>query len=420
MPRPKKTPATTEDKIAQQVVKSVQQPNQNKLRKLIALKQKWEKDHPGCHFLLGYELPPDPGNIRRPCGIMPLDIDTGGGLPAGKMVKIAGDDNAGKTSLLYLYMAMNQRIYGEDSVVALAATEYYPDYFQMRKLGCMVPIPTEILDNIDLARTSRGMPPYTGDERKELQTGIGQFVLLRSNDGEGLLMETLALLESNMCQIIGIDSMNMVQPNAEQVKDLDHDAKMAAQASLVTRFQRELHNEVMRLDRQQLNRTTIIEINQMRANTKGGPYQSEKKVAQDYASKHGSATTLRLSSGEKIRHGKGETATVIGKHWIWDVVKGKHGTHDNIRGSWRYMYESLFDIFGSVLVSGIAYGTIVEKAGQLSVAGPTGEIVLENVDAAKFRQVLRDDPKLDLLVRTAIMNKAGVENAVLCDTSVLS
>ena len=61
--------------------------------------------------------------LRRPFGIMQLDIDCGGGPAAGGLTLLTGPDNAGKTYLMYLAMAMHQKLYGDDASMFFGTAE---------------------------------------------------------------------------------------------------------------------------------------------------------------------------------------------------------------------------------------------------------------------------------------------------------
>ena len=88
--------------------------------------------------------------LRRPSGIMQLDVDTGGGLPAGGINYISGPDGSGKTWLLYNYFATHQRLYGEEASICYVPVEFLPDYKFMRLCGCIIALTTARRSNITL------------------------------------------------------------------------------------------------------------------------------------------------------------------------------------------------------------------------------------------------------------------------------
>src|SRR5690606_37891032 len=104
--------------------------------------------------------------LRRPSGVMQLDIDTGGGLPAQSMVTIGGPPNAGKSTLLYHYYGMHQRLYGESSYIAHACPEGL-DYIQARRCGWVIPVPLNVIEAMQKEREESGEPLLTQDEVTE-------------------------------------------------------------------------------------------------------------------------------------------------------------------------------------------------------------------------------------------------------------
>ena len=89
-------------------------------------------------LVLGDEAP-NPYIIRRPTGIMNLDIDLGGGFPAGGTCFVSGLDCVGKTWLMLLTMAMQQMIYGDRCIEALAITEGGFPYDVCMNVGLQIP-----------------------------------------------------------------------------------------------------------------------------------------------------------------------------------------------------------------------------------------------------------------------------------------
>ncbi|MCI0563294.1 MAG: hypothetical protein MN733_32860, partial [Nitrososphaera sp.] len=94
----------------------------NKRQKLMALMNKINREA-GIPALRFADDDPNPYYLRRPCGIMQLDIDMGGGAPAGGLSTVCGPDNAGKSLLLYMFFAMHQRLYSRESYIGYCIPE---------------------------------------------------------------------------------------------------------------------------------------------------------------------------------------------------------------------------------------------------------------------------------------------------------
>ncbi len=126
----------------------------------------------------------NPYFLRRPTGIVQLDIDLGGGCPAGGLTMISGPDNAGKTYVMFKAMAMHQRLYGENSYIGYAPTEMAPDYWFMRDCGMRVAIPEPMIMEREAKNIVLGLPPFTKEERAALREQTGEFVIFSGHTAE--------------------------------------------------------------------------------------------------------------------------------------------------------------------------------------------------------------------------------------------
>lgn len=357
--------------------------------------------------------------LRRPCGIMQLDIDTGGGLPAGEISTLSGPDGSGKTTLLYSYFAMHQRLYGNDSFCALGNTEGNIDYFQARRMGWIVPVPFKVIEAEQQARAERGAPLLTKEEVAELRYSIGQNFIIEGDSGEEILDATLELLRTNLYGIIGIDSYEGLIPRVElELDSLDDNARQAARASLMTRFIQKYGP----IKRGKDHFTTLVMTCQVRSNRKKSEAQSHiAKYMKDWAStvpymlRHGRQLDVTVWSGSKIypktaRAADDEKKAAIGKHINWEIAKGKLNTHDNINGETSYYYDPRgFDLARTVIISGMRYGIVVEHEGSLTfLKNGEPDEYLRNINGVEtFLQAMAEEPQSELDLRRAILAAAG-------------
>lgn len=352
--------------------------------------------------------------LRRPCGIMQLDIDTGGGLAAGRFATLTGPNQAGKTTLLFYYFAMHQRLYGEDSFIALLASEGGVDYFQARHCGWIIPIPEEVIDSEDRELKALGLPSFTDAERAEFRREIGHNALISGlSTCEEYLDTAQELIESNLYGIVGLDSYEGLMPKAEAEQEtLETFPQQAARASAIGRFL--LHYGPITRDTN--NFTTFIMTCQVRYNRKRAEAVSYiAKSMPEWTSvvpdsvKHWRKIDVTVSNGEKITEGSKEKRVTTGKYINYNVVKGTLNAHDNTRGEMPFLYKTGFDLIGSLVPTGIKYGVIRERGGLLTFL-PNGEpddYLNEVPSVDEFVSALREDQSREMQVRRAILHAAG-------------
>lgn len=358
---------------------------------------------------------PNPYMLRYPTGCMEIDIDLGGGFPAGGMSAISGPDGAGKTLLLYMAMAMHQRIFGDASAIALAPTEFIPDYFFMRAVGVDIAIPDEMIEQTNRVRAQRGMPLFTKEEIKTFKSQTGEFLIIRGSTGQQILDGVLECYASKQFGIIGVDSINAIQSAAEASSDgLEDSIQQAAKASIMSRFSDRFHPLTLGIEGP--NYTSLIVTGQVRANRERANAASHmQKYIKNYAEvlpwaiRHAALIRVLLWQGEKIRGTSGDEKGIQqGQVRQWEITKGKAGTHDGIRGEADYTYGHLFDNYGSVIRMGMKWGVIREKQGQLLVIRPLdGTVAMTSPSPDALVASLRSDVVLDVWLRQEILTAAG-------------
>jgi RecA/RadA recombinase len=423
-------------------------------RKVAALEARLNKkpNVKGARVCTDVELAPNTYFLRRPSGIMPLDIHTGGGLPAGGLTYLSGPDGAGKTFLLYKYIAMNQKLYGERSAVALGVSEAAPDHFFMRKCGIQIAVPEAMIAEQVAERKERGEPPFTKEQLKQFRAPtVGTMKLLRGSHGEELLDAIISCFDTCLFDIVGLDSISAVLPAADATKDLDEAAKRAAAANMVTRFFQQYLNGTTGY--YGLNPTTVIFTAQVRSNTKkseGGPgakYMLDYAPQGAWAAKHGKLIDILVKAGAKDKEEvkmpepvsladaaeqekKYKKRIQVGKTVNYEVLKGKAGVHEGITGEFEFHFplgaammrdpnHRLTEDQRMVVVAGLQAGIVEEKDGLVTFYHPSdmqpfkhNDLVLKDIAGIdRIAQMMRDDFSLELGLRRAVLSSVGVECA---------
>lgn len=315
--------------------------------------------------------------VRRPTGIMHLDIDIGGGFPAGGMSIVSGPDNAGKTMLIKKAMAMHQRLYGMNSVLGFAPVEGAFDYKRALDLGMVIEIPDIIIDHWNQINATIGLPSYTREQIMFFKRKVGEFIILRGSTGEETMNTVLEAVKLNQFGIIGVDSFSILLSRHDEAKDVGETPMRAGNANLMTDFLKKYTPHTTGIFGP--NYTSLIGVMQVRANAdKAQASTFMQKFIKDwkptgaYATRHGKLVDLQVWEGAKIERTVHSQKIIVGKVVNWKVEKGKAGCHDNASGQFDFIYDmpgGTNDI-ESIIICGVRQGVFVEENKKVQVYNP--------------------------------------------------
>jgi len=309
--------------------------------------------------------------LRRPTGIISLDIAMGGGWPAGGVSEIAGPPGAGKNALCLQTLRWCQRIYGDDAAIAwltLELTGLDKNHAHLNDVKVAMSMYELKLEN--LSRKKQGRRPLTKSEIKRKQHQIGEFIIGDEGSTAERLQAAVELVQDNRCQIVVIDSLAALVSKARDETDLDDEPQQSAEARLATEFQKKLWSAYCNPENGDINLTTVLAINQVKANrAKRSPFDSDWVVAGAYAIKHGKLVDVWVKYGQGIymTPAGNETAksdsknTKIGKQMRWQIAKGKAGCHEGPSGEVPYYFSWGFNVYYDLIITARSYGVIKIK-----------------------------------------------------------
>lgn len=361
---------------------------------------------------------PNVYELRRPTGVIQLDMDIGGGFPAGGLSIISGPDNSGKTWLTLRAMSMHQRLYGQKSCLAFAAGEGAFDYKRALSTGLVLPIPDAMIQEWNQERLNLGMPGYTEQDVLWFKRKVGEFTIFRGHTGEELMNVVLEAVKANIFGIIGVDSFSMLLPEADEEKDVGGIPKRAGNANLMTDFLKKYTPYTSGLhDR---NETSLIGIMQVRANAAKADaghlakYLKDWAVTGAYATRHGKLVDVTVWDGSPLKKTVQGQQVIYGKPFYWKIEKGKAGCHDNVQGETEFRYDIPHghDDIWSLIVNGTRRGIFVEENKKIQIYHP---ITKEKTDLGGFAsfpalgRVIAEDFEFELQMRLYVLAAAGVQ-----------
>ncbi len=215
-----------------------------------------------------------------PTGSLGLDIALGiGGVPRGRMVEIFGPESSGKTTLALHLIAEAQKRGG---TAAFVDAEHALDPNYARAIG------------IDL----------------------DQLLLSQPNSGEQALEITEQLVRSGAVDMVVIDSVAALVPEAE-IAGAMGDAQVGLQARLMSQAMRKLTSAVG------TSKTTVVFINQIRSMINSGPWGPSTTTTGGLALKFYASLRLEIRRIGSVEDGAGNDKLKIGNETIIKVVKNK-------------------------------------------------------------------------------------------------
>jgi recombination protein RecA len=270
-----------------------------------------------------------------PTGSLSLDIALGGGIPKGRIIEIYGPESSGKTTLTLHVVAEVQKTGG---VAAFIDAEHALD------------------------------PAYA----KRLGVDVEKLLVSQPDSGEQALEIVETLVRSNAVDIVVIDSVAALVPQAEIEGDMG-DSHMGLQARLMSQALRKLTSIISR------SKCTVIFINQLRMKI-GVMFGNPETTTGGNALKFYCSVRMDIRRTSQIKVGE----EVIGNRVKVKVVKNKIAPPFR-QAEFDIMYNQGISTEGDVLDLATERG-IVEKAG--AWFSYNGENVAQGREAAK--QYLKD------------------------------
>ncbi len=274
-----------------------------------------------------------------PTGSVSLDLALGGGIPKGRIIEIYGPESSGKTTLTLHAVAEIQKSGG---MAAFVDAEHALD------------------------------PAYA----KRLGVDIEKLLVSQPDSGEQALEIVETLVRSNAVDLVVVDSVAALVPQAEIEGDMG-DSHMGLQARLMSQALRKLTSIISR------SKCTVIFINQLRMKI-GVMFGNPETTTGGNAWKFYASVRMDIRRTSQIKTGE----EIIGNRVRVKVVKNKVAPPFR-QAEFDIMYNQGISVEGDILDLATEKG-IMEKAGAWFAYG--GENIAQGREAAK--QYLKDNPKV--------------------------
>ncbi len=272
-------------------------------------------------------------------GSISLDLALGGGIPRGRIVEVYGPESSGKTTLTLHAVAEAQKSGG---VAAFVDAEHALDPAYARRLG----------------------------------VDIEKLLVSQPDSGEQALEIVETLVRSNAVDIVVVDSVAALVPQAEIEGDMG-DSHMGLQARLMSQALRKLTSIISR------SKCTVVFINQLRMKI-GVMFGNPETTTGGNALKFYASVRMDIRRISQIKVGE----EIVGSRVRVKVVKNKIAPPFR-QAEFDIMYNKGISLEGDVLDLATAK-QIVEKSGAWFAYN--GENIAQGREAAK--KYLQENPKV--------------------------
>lgn len=284
-------------------------------------------------------------------GSLSLDLALGGGYPKGRIIEIYGPESSGKTTLALHAIAEIQKTGGQ---AAFIDAEHALD------------------------------PSYA----KRIGVDVDNLLISQPDNGEQALEICETLVRSNAVDLIVVDSVAALVPQAEIDGDMG-DAQMGLQARLMSQAMRKLTAIISK------SKATVIFINQIRMKI-GVMFGNPETTTGGNALKFYASVRIDIRRIGQIKDGE----NIIGNRTKIKVVKNKIAAPFR-SAEFDIMYNEGISKVGDVLDLAVQYG-VFDKAG--AFIKYNGETIGQGREAVK--RVFKEKPEFFAEIEQKVREKA--------------
>lgn len=288
-----------------------------------------------------------------PSGSLSLDLALGGGWPKGRIIEIYGPESSGKTTLALHAIAEIQKQGGQ---AAFIDAEHALDPAYAKKIG----------------------------------VDTGNLLISQPDNGEQALEICETLVRSNAVDLIVVDSVAALVPQAEIDGDMG-DAQMGLQARLMSQAMRKLTGIISK------SKATVIFINQIRMKI-GVMFGNPETTTGGNALKFYASVRVDIRRIGQIKDGD----SVSGNRTKIKVVKNKIAAPFRT-AEFDIMYNEGISRTGDVLDLGVEHG-VLEKSG--AFIKYKGETLGQGREAVK--KLFAEKPELMAEIEAQVREKLGI------------
>lgn len=313
-------------------------------------------------------------DLKRPTGLLDLDIALGGGFQGGRLVIVSGMSGLGKDYLLNLLIKKVQENYGDRAAVVIGSfgADHDPTFAQL----CGVVFPRSEAD-IKRLEEEQGAP-FDPDTRAAMTRTVGEIIIPQFGSNPeylknpaGYMAEfVIDCVRQGVFQLVVLNEVgsHVTKDLASKSMDVTGDKETANRAPADTarffdHFMAKYCLAMKQSGREFLNETTVMFLSQIRMHFTRNASWSESVGGEHL--RHVKSIEVKLSPGDEVE----ASGAVVGKKVKWKIIKGKHGIGDGAHGEYKFLNQLGVDLIENTVDAGVKHKVIEVSPPYVSWGG---------------------------------------------------
>lgn len=346
---------------------------------------------------------------RLPTGILKLDIDLRGGLPAGGMTMLVAPEGIGKNWLCNQVIKNQQILFGERCRIGVVSLEMPYDKLFARDCGVRIALSPQEIRSIERAEAASRQDEsfrFSAEEKAAFSDQIGEFVVCPPDTAERALSIATEMVASREFNVVMIDSFGSMLTELEDQNTLEDNVRPGGASIVNSQFAKRINAATAPDKNGMPNLTCILGINQVRDNMKKAtPFSPDTIEAGGHALKHARWVTIQLRRLAYVNKKIGESQVRIGKTIEYEIMKQKAGGHEGGKGNYDFIFSLVgFDRVKESIRTASEYDVVIKNGAMYEF----GELSVRGIDA--FTEKIREmGPEVLAEIERLTLHEAGIK-----------
>jgi recombination protein RecA len=293
-------------------------------------------------------------------GSVSLDIASGGGIPIGRCITVAGGESAAKSAVCYHAIREFQKCFKRKILWERYSTKDKPVYrWEICKKT------DEGAEPLVCALIQSESHSFTKKWAKKIGIDLDRLLIQYPVSMEEALNIGEELHASGLVDLIVYDSYTAMSPESEMEADMGKNTQMGRKQYLFGKYNGKVNGLNNKADREGRLPTTIMAIAQLREKI-GMMHGNPEYVAGGRSNKHQNGIELRLRKSDMINRGTKDEPDIVGQTIKFKFEKNKTSRPYQTGEFDFYMEDDIvaagqIDNAKELIIEAISYGVIEQR-----------------------------------------------------------